>query len=193
MATASEMSTYESNTQKSPSPSRRSSCSSRAKRTSRSSSSKGARSAENEITEVPRSTEGDGTPKGENEEADPGIRSPSPSKPPSQSSAADNNISALDAAVNLQSIETEQDFMSETSSTSDGETDESEEGHKEMVTPAEKYCQEKEKEFPQIIFKPENANAWPKLSDTLREHDQDQVKAQNENIDTLLVLIQLSL
>ncbi|KAJ3480175.1 hypothetical protein NLI96_g8541 [Meripilus lineatus] len=188
MATASEMSTYESNPQKSPSPSRHSSRSSRAKRTSQSSSSKGARFAENEITEVPRSTEGAGTLKGENEEADPGIRSPSPSKPSSQSSAADNNISALNAAVTLQPNQPEQVSGVGLRSTTDGTKDNSGEGDEDKVTPTERFCREKEKQFPQLTFKPENANAWPKLSDTLREHDQDQVKAQNENIDTLLVL-----
>ncbi|KAJ3480171.1 hypothetical protein NLI96_g8537 [Meripilus lineatus] len=187
MATASEMSTYESNTQKSPSPSRHSSRSSRAKRTSRSSSSKGARSEINEITKVPRSTEEEGTTKAEHEAADPKGKPSSPSKPSSQSSAADNNTPALDVAVNLQPNQSEVSGVGPRN-TAGGMKDNSGEGDKEKVTPAEKYCREKEKEFPHLVFKPENANAWPKLSDTLREHDQDQVKAQNDNIDTLLVL-----
>ncbi|KAJ3480176.1 hypothetical protein NLI96_g8540 [Meripilus lineatus] len=58
----------------------------------------------------------------------------------------------------------------------------------EEILEAEKECRQWEKECPEVSFKPEETNAWPELSDTLRKHDEDQVKAHNENIDTLLVL-----
>ncbi|KAJ3480168.1 hypothetical protein NLI96_g8538 [Meripilus lineatus] len=188
MATASEMSTYESNTQKSPSPSRRSSRSNRTKRTSRSSSSKRARSAENEITEVHQPAQGDGTPKGEHEPVDSGRVSPLLSKPPSQSNASNINTPSLDAAVISQPNQTTQVSGGELHNACDAPKNRSGEGDEEKVTSAERFCRKKEKEFPQIILKPENANAWPKLSDTLREHDEDRVETHNENIDTLLVL-----
>ncbi|KAJ3476183.1 hypothetical protein NLI96_g11333 [Meripilus lineatus] len=58
----------------------------------------------------------------------------------------------------------------------------------EGLTEAEKFCRKKEKDFPDIVLKPEDANAWPELSDVLTKHDGDQVKAHYQNIDTLLVL-----
>lgn len=56
------------------------------------------------------------------------------------------------------------------------------------ITGAEKYCREQDAEHPDLVLKD---NAWPELSTTLRKHDEDQVKAHNENIDTLLVLVRL--
>lgn len=62
----------------------------------------------------------------------------------------------------------------------------------ENVTEAEKFCIQREKEYPDVILKPEDANAWPELSDTLTGHDGDQVDAHYQNIDTLLVLVSFS-
>ncbi|KAJ3487581.1 hypothetical protein NLI96_g3419 [Meripilus lineatus] len=62
------------------------------------------------------------------------------------------------------------------------------EGEGEEISEAEGFCRKKEKKHPEVTLKPEETNAWPELSDTLRKHDEDQVKAHNENIDTLLVL-----
>ena len=62
----------------------------------------------------------------------------------------------------------------------------------ENVTEAEKFCIQREKEYPDVILKPEDANAWPELSDTLTRHDGDQVDAHYQNIDTLLVLVSFS-
>ncbi|KAJ3474160.1 hypothetical protein NLI96_g12618 [Meripilus lineatus] len=58
----------------------------------------------------------------------------------------------------------------------------------EEILEAERFCREKEKKYPEVSLKPEETDAWPELSDTLRKHDEDQVKAHNENIETLLVL-----
>ncbi|KAJ3476734.1 hypothetical protein NLI96_g10960 [Meripilus lineatus] len=188
------MSTYElsmqlPHTQKFPSFPKRSSRSSLAKRRSRSSSShKRTHSAENEITEVSRSTEGDGMPKGEREAADPGGEPCSPSKPPIQSNPANINTPSLGAAVILQPNQTTQVSGGGLHNAGDASKNRSGEGDEEKVTSAEKFCRKKEKEFPQLVLKPENANAWPKLSDTLRDHDEDRAEAHNENIDTLLVL-----
>ena len=70
--------------------------------------------------------------------------------------------------------------------------DASEEVVTEKTTKAERFCRKKEKRYPEVGLKIEETNAWPELSDTLRTHDEDQVKAQNENIDTLLVLVSSS-
>ncbi|KAJ3490434.1 hypothetical protein NLI96_g1455 [Meripilus lineatus] len=58
----------------------------------------------------------------------------------------------------------------------------------EGITETEKYCRKEEKDYPDIVLKPEDANAWPELCDVLTKHDGDQVKGHYQNIDTLLVL-----
>ena len=59
----------------------------------------------------------------------------------------------------------------------------------EGITETEKYCRKEEKDYPDIVLKPEDANAWPELMDVLTKHDGDQVKGHYQNIDTLLVLV----
>ncbi|KAJ3473431.1 hypothetical protein NLI96_g13002 [Meripilus lineatus] len=58
----------------------------------------------------------------------------------------------------------------------------------EGLTEVEKQCRKLEDGYSDITLKPEDANAWTELSDTLTKHDGDQSKAHYQNIDTLLVL-----
>ncbi|KAJ3476733.1 hypothetical protein NLI96_g10961 [Meripilus lineatus] len=191
MATPSEMSAYElsmqlPHTRNFPSSPKRSSRSSLAKRSSRSSSSR--KRVGNEITEVARVTEVSGPHKEDHEAVNHEVTLSSPLKPSSQSSAAHIDMSFLGAAIVSQPNQSEKFPTGGPPNTGDETKEKPGEGDEEEVTEAERFCRDQGKVYPHIILKPEDANAWPKLSDTLRQHDEDQVQAHNENIDTLLVL-----
>lgn len=63
---------------------------------------------------------------------------------------------------------------------------------KEGITEIHGFCDQKEKEYPDLVLEPKE-DPWPELSEPLRERDEDQVKAHNENIEALLVLVSIRL
>ncbi|KAJ3479857.1 hypothetical protein NLI96_g8764 [Meripilus lineatus] len=181
MSTDVEMTAIESSTQRPPSPSKKSGRSSPANSRRRSSSSKRKRSIENKIEEVPRENEhqmhdeGDVTVNtGEKSSSTPNL----PGNPdPVHGTGSSPHVPAV----------TQPETRVPTSGNAGGAPKakvEEEEG----LTEVEKQCRKLEDGYSDITLKPEDANAWTELSDTLTKHDGDQSKAHYQNIDTLLVL-----
>ncbi|KAJ3479859.1 hypothetical protein NLI96_g8768 [Meripilus lineatus] len=183
MSTDVEMTTIESTTRRSPSPSKKSgrSGSSPANSRRRSSSSKRKRSLENKIEEVSRRNEHETHDAGGDDEAVDRTEEPSSSSnlPGGSNPVHTTGPSSQGPAATQQSNSTSEAQTPSASSEGD---------EKEGLTQVEEYCIQKEKLYPDIALKPEDTNAWPELWDTLAKHDGDQSKAHYQNMDTLLVL-----
>ncbi|KAJ3486269.1 hypothetical protein NLI96_g4343 [Meripilus lineatus] len=185
MSTDVEMTVIESTTRGSPSPSKKSGHSSPANSRRRSSSPKRKRSLENKIEEGSR----------ENEHQTHDVwdvivntgekYSSTPNLPGDSDPVHGTGPSSQVPAITQSNLNPEaQDPTTHNAGGTANAKVEEEEG----LTEVEKQCRGEEKEYPDIVLKPEDCNAWPELSDTLTKHDGNQVDAHYQNIDTLLVL-----
>ncbi|KAJ3480172.1 hypothetical protein NLI96_g8535 [Meripilus lineatus] len=181
--------------EKSPTHSARSG-SARRKRKSRSvSSGRSTHSAESSEAEVPPKDGDSQTYDAKVETMGPVEDCSLPSKPADGSTPASDLNSSLQTLISLlrEQLSRDKDPGTQRGDQTDklGRPDmvKVEEEAEEDILDAERRCRQWEKKYPDLSLKREETNAWPELSDTLRKHDEDQVKAHNENIDTLLVLL----
>ncbi|KAJ3478097.1 hypothetical protein NLI96_g9999 [Meripilus lineatus] len=182
MSTDVEMTAIESSTQRPPSPSKKSGRSSPANSRRRSSSSKRKRSIENKIEEVPRENEHQTHDEGD-VTVDTGEKSSSTPNPPCDSGSVHSTGPSPQVPVITQQPQAQVPTTRNAGSAANVKVEE-----EEGLTEVEKECRKLEEGYSDITLKPEDANAWTELSDTLTKHDGDRSKAHYQNIDTLLVL-----
>ncbi|KAJ3479862.1 hypothetical protein NLI96_g8762 [Meripilus lineatus] len=177
-----EMTPIGSTTRRSSSPSKKSGRSSPANSRRRSSSSKRKRSLDNNREEVSRENEHQTHDEGDDTVDT--VEKFSPPHSPSGSSSSDYSTSTSSHV----SAVTQQPEAQVPTTGNAGGAPKAKVEEEEGITETEKYCRKEEKDYPDIVLKPEDANAWPELCDVLTKHDGDQVKGHYQNIDTLLVL-----
>ncbi|KAJ3478094.1 hypothetical protein NLI96_g10003 [Meripilus lineatus] len=187
MSTDVEMTPIGSTTRRSPSPSKKSGRLSPANSRRRSSSSKRKRSLENKIEEVSRENEHQTHDEGDIT-VNTGEKSSSTPLPgnsdPVHSTGSSPHVSAVTRQPNTNPEAQTLNAATHNAGSMANAKVEEEEG----LTEVERLCRKDEKDYPDIVLKPEDANAWPELMDVLTKHDGDQVKGHYQNIDTLLVL-----
>ncbi|KAJ3475994.1 hypothetical protein NLI96_g11461 [Meripilus lineatus] len=188
MSTGIAMPAIESSTRRSPSPTKKSGRSSPASSRRRSSSSKRNRSRENKIEEVSQGKEHEThDTRGDSVDLTEGP-SPSPNLPGGSNPARSTGPSSQGSAMTQQQKPTTEVQVPGAETPNAGGVADAQAGEEEGTTEVEKLWRQREKQYPDIVLKPEEANAWPELSDTLTKHDGDRIDAHYQNIDTLLVL-----